>query len=120
MEAICRYYELLLFWGVGGGGGVPGYVLSRFSFTATRRADVTTDAEIMVSSLLRTHSYQKTFYFKPRVGQNIALRASPSARIAPFLFSAFPVHSVYFPNLLQSKYCSVVSVFKGNSLVSFK
>ena len=96
--------------GSGGGEGVPGYVLSRFSFTATRRAVVTTDAEIMVPSLLRTHSYQNAFYFKPRVGQNIPLRASPTARIAPFLFSAFLVHSTLFSQssskqILQCSIC---------------
>ena len=91
---MCKPFVAITSFFIGGGGGggegVLSYVLSRFSFTATRRADVTTNAKIMVPSLLRTHSYQKAFYFKPRVGQIIALRASPTTRIAPFFVFRLP------------------------------
>ena len=46
-------------------------------------------------------------FFKPGVGQNIAMHASPTARNSAISVSAFPVHSGAFPHSCSKSYVCI-------------
>ena len=57
-------------------------------------------AQKLRSRLLRIQSHQRFSFFKAGVSQNIALRASLTARNSAFLISDFAAHSALFPKVL--------------------